>query len=156
MKKRIKTGEISALYTTLCAAKYGDLSTDEIIKVFNIMEQLKPVAVGFAEAGEQAAKMLKDKFPGYDENLQRALEYQEASQGGSTEGLSMGAAEYKEWMRSTYQPYQNMVVESMKERTNKMAELTIDTIDIQTVVTLAKANGWNGAQMMLMRQICCK
>ena len=156
MKRKIKTGEISGLYTILCAAKYGELSTDDIIKVFNIMELLKPVAVGFAEAGEQAAKMLKDKFPNYDENLQKAMDYQEAQRGGSTEGLYMGAAEYQKWMRETYKPYQDMVDETLKERSDKMVELTIETIDIQTVITLAKANGWNGAQMMLMRLVCCK
>ena len=156
MKRKIKTGEISGLYTILCAAKYGELSTDEIIKVFNIMEALKPVATQFAEAGEQAAKMMKDKFPNYDENLQKAMDFQEAQRGGSTEGLDMGAAEYQKWMREAYKPYQDMVAESLKERSEKMVELTIETIDIQTVITLAKANGWNGAQMMLMRLVCCK
>jgi hypothetical protein len=158
MTKKIKTSEILAAYNTLNSAKYGSMEDADKIKVWKITRALKPVATKFDEDSKDAAEKMKPKDKDFDEKMQKAQEYERMIHDPKADAskLPMGAAEYDEFIKKVWQPYNKLVNDTIKESANKEVKVSFEPLNDDAFGKLMSSNEWTMGQAVALSEIICE
>ena len=157
MKKSIKTSEILAAYNVLNSAKYGSMEDADKIKVWKITRALKPIATKFDEDRKDAAEKFKPKDKDFDEKYQKAQEYERIIRDpkADTKKLPMGAAEYDEFIKKVWQPYNKLVNDTIKEFAEKEVKVSFEPLNDDAFGKLMSSNEWTMGQAVALSEIIC-
>ena len=157
MTKKIKTSEILAAYNVLNSAKYGSMEDADKIKVWKITRALKPIATKFDEDSKDAAEKMKPKDKDFDEKYQKAQEYERMIHDPKADAkkLPMGAAEYDEFIKNVWQPYNKLVNDTIKEFAEKEVKVSFESLNDDAFGKLMASNEWTMGQAVALSEIIC-
>lgn len=156
MKKTIKTERILEIYRVLLNAKFNKLDCEDQINLVKIQLALEPTAKTFEADTKTASDKLKEGFPGFDNKLQRASQYEHIvnDPNASAVDLPMGAAEYHAFMHGEYVNFQKLVTEAVKDRSEKKVTVEFTPISQEVLQKLMQSNpSWTIGQAAVLDTI---
>ena len=138
MKKTLRTEDILKSYGLLKGVNYQKLEDSDKVKVWKAVRQLKPIAMQFEEAKQDAVQSLVPQ--NFTENLQKAQAYEKQKQTGSAD-LVMTEEEYKAFLRE-FQICNQLVADALKEQEGQEHEIDYEPLTEDALGLLIVSNGW--------------
>lgn len=136
----IKTKNALEAYTVLNGAKYSKMDDADKIKLWKIVRALKPVATQFEEDRKDATEKFMQEFENFQENLQKAQEYEKAKQ-ENKEDLPMTDDDYKKFIVD-FIKYNKLVSETVNELAETEVEVDINKLSEDAFGKLLASNDW--------------
>ena len=153
MKKVITTETILAVWSILNTASYKQLADEDKIRLWKIARHLKPVAKQFEEDSKDAAEKMKSGYEGFDDGLMKAKQFEEMRKAGETDGLPMTEAEYQQFIREVWNPYNSLVAKTAKEYADKEVEVDFEPLTEEAFGKLIASNDWTVDKVMTVGEI---
>ena len=156
MKKiSIRTVDALNAYNVLNVSKFGELESNDMVKAWHLIRDLKPIAVKYEEECRDAFDKLKPNDKDFDDKLQKFYDYNGMVRNLKADmtNLPMGVAEYEDFRKNVWEPYQLRVNEALKASADKKNNIRVETISDDAFGKLIVSNNWTGSQVMTVSEL---
>ena len=155
--KKIAINTVDALnaYNLLNVSKFGELESSDMVKAWHLIRALKPIAVKYEEECRDAYDKLKPNDNDFDDKLQKFYDYNGMVRNlkADMKKLPMGVAEYEDFRKNVWEPYQTRVAKALEKFATKMNDLEVETISDDAFGKLIVSNNWTGSQVMTVSEL---
>lgn len=156
MKKiAIKTVDALNAYNVLNVSKFGELESNDMVRAWHLIRALQPIAVKYEEECRDAFDKLKPNDKDFDDKLQKFYDYNGMVRDPKADmkKLPMGVAEYEDFRKNVWEPYQARVAKALEKFATKMNDLEVETISDDAFGKLIVSNNWTGSQIMTVSEL---
>ena len=144
MKKvELKTKRIIEAFKTLDSSKYQKLSDDDKIKVWKIIRALKPVALEYEEAIEDAKTRLVPSDD-YEMKFQKAQLYERMKKEGKNT-LPMSEEEYNAFV-PVFKSYMELLAKAINDGLKEVRSIEFESLSEEAFGKLMASNDWSFGQ----------
>jgi hypothetical protein len=144
MKKvELKTKRIIEAFKTLDSSKYQKLSDDDKIKVWKIIRALKPIALEYEEAIEDAKVRLVPSDD-YEMKFQKAQLYEHMKKEGKNT-LPMSEEEYNAFI-PVFKGYMELLAKAINDGLKEVHSIEFEPLSEEAFGKLMASNDWSFGQ----------
>jgi len=144
MKKvELKTKRIIEAFKTLDSSKYQKLSDDDKIKVWKIIRALKPIALEYEEAIEDAKVRLVPSDD-YEMKFQKAQLYEHMKKEGKNT-LPMSEEEYNAFV-PIFKSYMELLAKAINDGLKEVRSIEFEPLSEEAFGKLMASNDWSFGQ----------
>lgn len=158
MKKEIRTDTLVNVFRILSDAKCSKMEDVDKIKVWKIQRAMKPVASQFEDDIKTSGEKLKPE--GYNEALQKALEYEqkekktfgELTQRNEREFVAMLSEKNEDYAKfqQMHKQYIKLCNDAVKEYAEKKVTLDYVPISEDALAAFVSSNDWTLEQISII------
>ena len=144
MKKvELKTKRIIEAFKTLDSSKYQKLSDDDKIKAWKIIRALKPIALEYEEAIEDAKTRLVPSDD-YEMKFQKAQLYERMKKEGKN-ALPMSEEEYNAFV-PVFKSYMELLAKAINDGLKEVRSIEFEPLSEEAFGKLMASNDWSFGQ----------
>lgn len=144
MTRTIKTKSVLEVWNILNAANYKQLDDADKVKLWRIARIMKPIAKQFEDDSRDASEKLKPD--GFDEQFQKAKDYEDKIKAGKTDNLPMTESEHNKFVIEMWRPFNQLVAKAVEEFAEKEVEIDFEPLSEDAFGKLMASNEWTMEQ----------
>lgn len=134
----MRTNDLIEAYNILNVAKYNKLEDSDKIKIWKIVRVLKPIVTKFQEDMKDASEKFMQEFENFQENLQKARQYETAE---NKEEAEMTEDQYKAFIVD-FISYNRLVNNTANDLASEEVNVDFEKLSEDAFGKLMASNDW--------------
>lgn len=146
----MKQKDIIAAYGLLKNAKLSKMEGEDKYKAIRLAHEYRLVSEAYEAFRTDAVEKLKEDYPGYDDGLKKAVQWEKDKTGWTED-------EYRKFMTETFSPYMKAVGECVRSEAEKDYEPKNAMLTEEAFGKLADSNpDWTVEQTLSLMDVLVK